>query len=107
MKKLKDRKSAWSISLRRDSAKLTPFNAYVALSRSSGQSTIRLLRDFDDHLFTTIPCPMLAAEDERVEGLDQRTKEWWESVEKGLSQEVSDDFWDTSKYTIDIWHLHH
>lgn len=50
---------------------------------------------------------MLAAEDERVEGLDQRTKEWWESVEKGLSQEVSDDFWDTSKYTIDIWHLHH
>lgn len=27
---------------------LTPFNAYVALSRSRGRDTIRLLRDFDE-----------------------------------------------------------
>lgn len=32
---------------------ITPFNSYAALSRSSGRSTIRLLRDFDDALFTT------------------------------------------------------
>ena len=34
---------------------LSPFNAYVALSRSRGRSTIRLLRDFDDGLFTCHP----------------------------------------------------
>ena len=27
------------------------FNLYVALSRSSGRSTLRLLRDFDDKLY--------------------------------------------------------
>ncbi|KAJ7791199.1 hypothetical protein B0H14DRAFT_2367909 [Mycena olivaceomarginata] len=31
--------------------KLSLFNLYVALSRSSGQETICLLRDFDDQLF--------------------------------------------------------
>ncbi|KAI6019038.1 hypothetical protein BKA83DRAFT_4057556 [Pisolithus microcarpus] len=30
---------------------LNLFNLYVALSRSSGQNTIRLLRDFDEKLF--------------------------------------------------------
>jgi ATP-dependent exoDNAse (exonuclease V) alpha subunit len=34
---------------------LTSFNAYVALSRSRGRDTIRLLRDFDEKLFTTHP----------------------------------------------------
>jgi len=31
--------------------KLTPFGAYVALSRSRGRDTIRLLRDFEDKIF--------------------------------------------------------
>lgn len=43
--------------------KMTPFNAYVAFSRSSGRDTIRLLRDFDDALFTTVPCIMLEEAD--------------------------------------------
>jgi len=34
------------------SGQLTPFNAYVALSRSRGRSSICLLRDFDEGLFT-------------------------------------------------------
>ena len=36
----------------RPSGGLSLFNLYVALSRSSGRETIRLLRDFDDELFT-------------------------------------------------------
>ncbi|KIO15381.1 hypothetical protein M407DRAFT_63259, partial [Tulasnella calospora MUT 4182] len=56
---------------------ITPFNAYVALSRSSGRSTICLLRDFDDALFTTLPCPKLPVEDERLEKLDRETKRVW------------------------------
>jgi len=43
---------------------LTPFNAYVALSRSSGRDTIRLLRPFQG-LFMEPSCDILAAEDER------------------------------------------
>ncbi|KAF8483185.1 hypothetical protein JB92DRAFT_3266252, partial [Gautieria morchelliformis] len=57
---------------------LTPFNAYVALSRSSGSSTIRLLRDFDDKLFTQHPSKFLRLEDERLEKLDLETTAWWE-----------------------------
>ena len=34
---------------------LSPFSAYVALSRSRGRDNIRLLRDFDDELFTNHP----------------------------------------------------
>ncbi|KAJ8585381.1 hypothetical protein M405DRAFT_911791 [Rhizopogon salebrosus TDB-379] len=34
---------------------LSPFNAYVGLSRSRGRETIRLLRDFDDNLFIRHP----------------------------------------------------
>ncbi|KAH9047653.1 hypothetical protein EDB84DRAFT_1250254, partial [Lactarius hengduanensis] len=34
------------------SGALTGFNAYVALSRSCGRDTIRLLRDFDRRIFT-------------------------------------------------------
>jgi ATP-dependent exoDNAse (exonuclease V) alpha subunit len=54
--------------------KLTPFNAYVALSRSSGRDTIRLLRDFDEDLFTTVPSEALEAEDVRLEELDEKTR---------------------------------
>ncbi|KIL62628.1 hypothetical protein M378DRAFT_80921 [Amanita muscaria Koide BX008] len=54
--------------------KLTPFNAYVALSRSSGRDTIRLLREFDEQLFTTAPSEALEAEDRRLEWLNGETR---------------------------------
>lgn len=53
--------------------KITPFNAYVALSRSSGRDTIRLLRNFDETLFTNVPCHKLAAEDKRLQKLNAAT----------------------------------
>ncbi|KAF8507859.1 hypothetical protein JB92DRAFT_2645379, partial [Gautieria morchelliformis] len=52
---------------------LTPFNAYVQLSRSSGASSIRLLRDFDDKLVTQHPSEFLRVEDQRLEKLDAET----------------------------------
>ncbi|KAJ7205933.1 P-loop containing nucleoside triphosphate hydrolase protein [Mycena rebaudengoi] len=55
------------------SFQLTPFSAYVALSRSRGRSRIRLLRGFQDKLFTTHPSRHLAQEDERLEQLEART----------------------------------
>jgi PIF1-like helicase len=57
---------------------LTPFNAYVQLSRSSGSSTIRLLRDFDNKLFTQHPSEFLRLEDLRLENLDKKTMQWWD-----------------------------
>jgi len=56
--------------------RLTPFNAYVALSRSRGKNTIRLLRDFDDKLFTQHPSEYLRNEDLRLEKM---TKLHWET----------------------------
>lgn len=55
-----------------------PFNAYMAWSRSSGRETIRLLRDFDDKLFTTVLCMKLEAADRVFEQLDRQTREWWD-----------------------------
>ncbi|KAI0245741.1 hypothetical protein BJV78DRAFT_1084553, partial [Lactifluus subvellereus] len=54
------------------SGSLSLFNVYVyvALSRSSGRSTIRLLRDFDNELFAHSFDPDLLQEDERLEALD-------------------------------------
>lgn len=53
---------------------LTPFHIYVALSRSSGRDTIRLLRDsFDESLFVNGGCAILRAEDDRLEVLDARS----------------------------------
>ncbi|KAH9917575.1 hypothetical protein B0H21DRAFT_660592, partial [Amylocystis lapponica] len=49
---------------------LTLFNIYVALSRSSGRDTIRLLRDFDERIFQKPIDPYLAREDERLRNLD-------------------------------------
>ena len=49
---------------------LTPFNAYVALSRSRAREQIRLLRGFEDKLFTTPP-----SDDERLEDLNKLTKQ--------------------------------
>lgn len=52
-------------------------NLYVALSRSAGRDTIRILRDFDDRWFLQGHDPELLREDERLEELDVVTKEWW------------------------------
>ena len=59
---------------------LTGFNAYVALSRSSGRSTIRLLRDFEDKLFTQHPSEDLRKEDRRIEELDYQTRITWQAI---------------------------
>ena len=48
---------------------ISPFSAYVALSRSRGRDDIRLLTDFDDKLFMTHPDADLAIEMERLEAL--------------------------------------
>lgn len=49
---------------------ITPFNCYVALSRSKGRRSIRLLRDFEDRLFTETPSEELDTEDGRLASLD-------------------------------------
>ncbi|KAJ6523531.1 hypothetical protein DFH09DRAFT_937823 [Mycena vulgaris] len=43
---------------------LSLFNLYVALPRSSGRGTIRLLRDFNDEMFQKAHNPALLAEDD-------------------------------------------
>ena len=53
---------------------LNLFNLYVAVSRSSGQSTIRLLCNFDEKLFQMSHKPELIAEDDRLEELDAETR---------------------------------
>jgi len=53
---------------------LNPFNAYIALSRSHGWSSIRLLRDFENTLFTQHPSDNLKREDERLSFLAKQTK---------------------------------
>ena len=60
------------------SGSLNTFNAYVALSRSRGWDSIRLLQDFDDKLFMTHPSSELAAEDDRLEQLDLSTIQMYE-----------------------------
>ncbi|KIN93990.1 hypothetical protein M404DRAFT_169455, partial [Pisolithus tinctorius Marx 270] len=60
------------------SGQLTPFNAYVALSRSWGHDTIWLLRDFDVQLFTQHPSEYLWNEDECLDKMDERMKQWWQ-----------------------------
>jgi hypothetical protein len=61
---------------------VNPFAAYVALSRSRGRDTIRLLRDFDETIFTKHPSEYLRREDERLAGLvvetaDKFKKGWY------------------------------
>lgn len=53
---------------------LSLFNVYVALSRSSGRDTIRLLRDFDEDLFSQPLNAELTREDERLAYLNECTK---------------------------------
>ncbi|KAF8124060.1 hypothetical protein EV363DRAFT_1122931, partial [Boletus edulis] len=53
---------------------LTPFNAYVLLSRAKSRKQIRLLRDFEDKLFTTPPSQDLVELDRMLEAKAERTK---------------------------------
>ncbi|KAL1664744.1 hypothetical protein GGF50DRAFT_30903, partial [Schizophyllum commune] len=53
--------------------RLTLFNVYVALSRSSGRDTIRLLRPFDREVFEQRHELELLEEDDRLENLDAAT----------------------------------
>ncbi|KAJ3538129.1 hypothetical protein NM688_g6564 [Phlebia brevispora] len=56
---------------------LTLFNLYVALSRSSGRETIRLLRGFDPKMFMKGHDAALLLEDERLDRLNAATKARW------------------------------
>jgi hypothetical protein len=58
---------------------VSAFAAYVALSRSRGRHSIRLLRDFDNVIFTRHPSDALHREDERLEWLIQQTKNKFET----------------------------
>ncbi|KIK15269.1 hypothetical protein PISMIDRAFT_75459, partial [Pisolithus microcarpus 441] len=49
------------------SSSLNLFDLYVALSRSSSRSSIRLLREFDNEVFQKSHCNELLLEDERLE----------------------------------------
>ncbi|KIK81359.1 hypothetical protein PAXRUDRAFT_156284, partial [Paxillus rubicundulus Ve08.2h10] len=61
---------------------LTPFNIYVALSRSCGRDTIRLLRDFDERLLTSHPSEYLRVEDARLARMDEETLRKWEEKKR-------------------------
>ena len=60
--------------------KLSLFNLYVALSRSSGRDTIRLLRDYDEKALTSTHLPELSSEDDRLRRLNSNTKLWWQKI---------------------------
>ncbi|KAI6016375.1 hypothetical protein PISMIDRAFT_118210 [Pisolithus microcarpus 441] len=59
---------------------LNLFNLCVALSRSSGCETIRLLQDFDEKLFLCGVSRHLLAEDDHLHLLDDETRNWWVQV---------------------------
>jgi hypothetical protein len=58
---------------------LSLFNLYVALSRSSGRDTIRLLRDFDDDMLRKSHEPALLREVDRLEELNLQTEVWYKA----------------------------
>lgn len=60
------------------SGSLSAFGIYVALSRSRGRNTIRLLRDFDETLFQNHPSEDLRMDMMRLERLDAETKKEWD-----------------------------
>ncbi|KAM6491118.1 hypothetical protein JOM56_013357, partial [Amanita muscaria] len=55
---------------------LSLFNLYMALSRSSGRESIRVLRDFDPTVFEKAHDPELLGEDDRLQALNQLTVVW-------------------------------
>lgn len=67
---------------------LTPFNAYVSLSRSRGRKDITLLRDFEDRLFTHAPSEELRKEDKCLRELAEKTKEDYRAGTYGPSHYI-------------------
>jgi PIF1-like helicase len=57
----------------------SPFSVYVALSRSRGRDTIRLLRDFDPNLFQNHPSEALREDMRRLQKLNEETKKDWQT----------------------------
>ncbi|PPQ92734.1 hypothetical protein CVT25_015701 [Psilocybe cyanescens] len=57
---------------------LSPFGVYVAMSRSRGRDTIRLLRPFDRKLFQHHPSEDLRKDMKRLEEINERTRDAWE-----------------------------
>jgi hypothetical protein len=72
------------------SGSLTLFNIYVALSRSSGRETIRLLRGFDLQALTMPLDLALAAEDKRLHALNESTRKDWAEVQVVRHGELED-----------------
>ena len=64
---------------------LALFNLYVALSQSSGHSTIRLLCDFNDALSQKGHRVELLAENDGLEELNEQMLEW----RKEMGQDAS------------------
>lgn len=59
------------------SGSISPFNAYVALSRSKGKRSVRLVRDFEDSILQTTPSKDLELEDIRLGKLAETTVKGW------------------------------
>lgn len=62
------------------------FNLYVALSCSSGRSTIRLLRDFNEQYFRQSHDMDLMEEDDMLEELNSLTLRWWQEMGRGWGE---------------------
>jgi hypothetical protein len=62
---------------------LSPFSVYVALSRSRGRKTIRILREFDRALLMHHPSEDLRKDMMRLERLDECTRETYEQHTMG------------------------
>ncbi len=69
------------------SGTFSAFNAYVALSRSRGRETIRLLRDFEERLFTVHPSEELRLEDARLSALEKATLKRYNAGQYGCFSE--------------------
>lgn len=63
-------------------SQLTNFNYYVALSRSSGRHTIRLLRELDMELLRRPQDAYLEQEDRRLRELNEKTRDSWAMMEE-------------------------
>jgi hypothetical protein len=61
-------------------SKLTLFNIYVTLSRSSGRDTIRILQDYDEKALMQPWNHELVIESTRLEKEDAETISWWHKL---------------------------
>ncbi|KLO08413.1 hypothetical protein SCHPADRAFT_835367 [Schizopora paradoxa] len=63
---------------------ISPFGAYVALSRSHGSQNIRLLRPFNKSLFQTHPSQELREAEAKLMELAKETKDIWDAKLQSL-----------------------